>query len=118
MADPWPVTLPQALLMDGNQDGSPDGRIKSQTDQGPGKTRRRTSAAVRKFQGRMLMTEAQLLDMRTFIDITTLGGSLPFNFPDPITGATLLVQFGDTLPNWVNVSADKYDVALMFEALP
>lgn len=118
MVDVWPVSLPQAILMDGNSDSSPDGRLKSQTDQGPGKSRRRTSAAVRKFSGRMYVTTEQLGTLRTFINITTLGGSLPFTFRDPVDATPILVRFGDSLPGWVNVSGDKYDVALMFEALP
>lgn len=118
MTDVWPVTLPQGLLMDGNSDAPPDGRLKSQTDQGPGKTRRRTSAAVRKFSGRMYMTTEQIDTLETFIETTTLGGTLPFTFKDPKNAAPILVRFGDSLPNWVNVSGDLYDVALMFEGLP
>lgn len=104
--------------MEGNSDSMPDGRIKSATDTGPGKSRRRTSSAVRKFSGRMYMSTEQLQTLQDFVQITLLGGSLPMLFPDPITGLQILARFGDNLPNWINVSGDLYDVALQLEGLP
>lgn len=117
-ASQWPPELPQGILMEGNSDTLPDGRMKSPTEMGPGKVRLRTSAAIRKLSGRMYMSTDQLQILRNFVETTTLGGSLPFMFPDPLDQAFVLVQFGDSLPSWINVSGDKYDVALIIEVLP
>lgn len=118
MVDVWPVSLPQQILMEGNADGSADGRIRSQPSAGPSIVRRRFSAAVRPMSGRMYMTTAQIATLRTFVDTTTLNGSLPFNFKDPINDAVVLARFADQLPRWINVSGNKYEVMLQLEILP
>lgn len=117
MVDAWPISLPQSILLDGYQDGIPEGRIKSPTDTGPGKQRRRSSAASRNVTGRMLLTEEQLDTMRYFIEVTIVGGSLPFTFKDPVNNAPSLVRIGDNMPTWF-LNGLKYDVALQLEFLP
>lgn len=115
--DPWPATLPQVIRLEGYSDSMGDGLIRSPTDSGPGKVRRRSSAVVRPLQCRMYMTEAQLLIMRTFITTTLMGGALPFSLPDPIDGTTMWCRFRE-MPAWINVSGTKYDISLNLEILP
>jgi hypothetical protein len=66
----------------------------------------------------MLMSAAQIGFLRTFVDTTTLGGSLPFTLPDPLGGAALLVRFGEELPTWEGVTGDLFQVKLDLEVLP
>jgi len=116
-AEIWPASLPKGLLIDGAVDSVPDGRIRTQTDTGPGKSRLRNPAAVRRLTGDMILSETQLNTMRTFVTTTIMQGTLPFHFYDPINAADILVQFGSTLPTWIALSADKYKVSLNLEVL-
>lgn len=116
----WPSTLPQYLQIPSNQFQTPDGRLKSPTDTGPGKIRPRTSALGKPFSGNMLMTGAQLATLDTFVSISgdSVGGSLPFTFPAPYGGGTWLVRFAATLPTKVNMGGDTWQVSLALEQLP
>ena len=44
------------------------------------------------------MTYAQLASLETFVNTTTIGGTLAFTFPDQKGGADVLCRFGDSLP--------------------
>jgi hypothetical protein len=116
--DTWPATLPQLLLVEGYADGVADGRIISNTDAGPPKVRRRSSAMPRPVQGRMIMDTDQLADLRDFVDNTLIGGALPFNFPDPVDGSTVIVLFADSLPVWSAYGADTWNVNLSLWIMP
>lgn len=118
MVDVWPATLPQYMLVDGYAQGLGDGRLRSQTDAGPAKVRRRSSAMPKPLQGRMIMDGAQLADLQTFVDMTLMGGSLTFTFPDPVTGSSVLVRFSADLPSWQSRGADNWFVSLDLEILP
>lgn len=118
MADVWPASLPQKLLVEGYSEGLADGRLISQMDAGPAKVRRRSSAMPRPLQGSMIMTSAQLATMRTFVNTTLIGGSLPFDFPDPATGATLLVRCAGSVPALTNLGGAYWNVSLDLEILP
>jgi hypothetical protein len=115
----WPDTLPQHLLVDGNHEAMGDGRLKSQTDTGPGKMRRRSSAIARPLSGGMMMTSAQLAILESFVNDTVAGGTLPFYFPMTRGAGTWLVRFAtDGLPSWGNVGGLMWSVSLGLEILP
>lgn len=116
MADNWPVTLPRSMA--GVAVGYPDGRLKSQTDTGPGKVRRRSTAMPYSITGQMILTRTQLATLQTFISTTLAGGTLPFNFPHPNGGASTLVRFGDSLPSWQWAGSGRVTVDIVLEALP
>lgn len=118
--DTWPAspTLPQRLLAETYSEGFADGRLVSQMETGPAKVRRRSSAMPRPIKGEMIMTAAQVASLRTFFNTTLIGGSLPFNFPDPITyPTTILVRFAGGVPA-VSAFGSRYKVALDLEILP
>lgn len=118
MVDAWPATLPQCLNV-GYSEGLADGLIETPPDQGPPISRRRSSAAPRPLSGQMRMTRAQIAALRTFVDTTLLGGSLPFSFTDPTAGGTLLVKFvKGSLPNWQQIGAGVYRVNISLTVLP
>lgn len=119
MTDVWPSTLPQQLLINGASLGVGDGLLEYQPDTGPSQTRRRSSAVMRPLSGSMNLTSAQMTTFETFFYTTILGGSLPFNFPDPRTGATLLVKFTKQgLPAYTPQGGDNYLLALNMVVLP
>ena len=119
MPDAWPSTLPQALLLAGASKGVGDGLIENQPDTGPSMTRRRSTAVMRPLSGSMMLTDAQIATFETFFYTTILFGSLPFTFPDPISGATLLVKFTkQSLPAYAPQGGDNYQLSLTLMVLP
>lgn len=118
MPDTWPGTLPQKMLVDGYGDGMGDGRLVSRMDAGPPQVRRRSSAMPRPLTGRMNMTAAQIATLKTFVTTTLIGGTLSFNFPDPVGGATIEVMFAGGLPQWANLGGDNYSVSLDLMVMP
>jgi len=118
MADAWPASLPDYWQMDGYSDAMGDNRLISPMETGPAKVRPRSTAAPRPLRGRMIMDGDQLADLRDFVQATLIGGSLPFEMPDPIDGSTMLVRFAGSLPSWSPLGADNYSVTLDLEVLP
>jgi hypothetical protein len=114
----WPTSLPSIFLTDGYAQGFGDGRIRSATDTGPGKVRRRSTAMASPVVGRMLMTAAQLATLEKFVATDTLGGVLTFFFPDPVTRVNTLMRFGETLPTWTHMGGTIFAVSLTLEKLP
>lgn len=118
MADNWPDTLPQCFVV-GFSEGLADGRLAYKPDAGPAIMRRRSSAAPRSLSGQLKLTRAQIATLKTFVDDTLIGGSLPFNFKDPTSQATVLVRFPDgSLPNWQQITGGVFRVNLELEILP
>lgn len=118
MTASWPETLPQRYLVDGNQQTFADGRLRSQTDTGPGKVRQRSSAMPSPLSVSLRMNEAQLEILQGFISSDLAGGSLPFTIPAPRGDGTWLVTLGDTMPQPVNIGGDRYNVAMTFLVMP
>jgi hypothetical protein len=119
MTDAWPTTLPQALLLNGASKGIGDGLLEYQPETGPSMTRRRSSAVMRPLVGAVILTDAQIATFEAFFYTTILTGSLPFNFPDPISGATLLVKFTkQNLPAYSPLGGNNYQLSLNLMVLP
>lgn len=117
MAEVWPVSLPQRFLKANYQDSFADNLLRSNTDQGPAKVRRRSTSNARAMSGDMFLTTTQLATLETFWNTTTLGGSLALTFPDPRGGSALLVRFTGP-PKWGNIGGAHWQVSLAFEVLP
>jgi fermentation-respiration switch protein FrsA (DUF1100 family) len=95
----WPATpFPQRWGKEGFDRGSPDGRLKQQTDIGPGKSRRRYSAAVIPVSGQIDANIDTLSRFERFWKEDTKGGELPFLVPDQVLdGQALLSDDGTPL---------------------
>jgi hypothetical protein len=96
----WPATLPQYLILDGQSSGLGDGRVRSQTDSGTPKVRRRFSKVPQPLSGTMIMSYSQLQDFKDFVEEDLAGGSLPFELPSQEDMTTWVVQFADSMPSW------------------
>lgn len=119
MVDAWPAGLPQYLQQSGASLGAGDGLLESQPDIGPPITRRRTTAVVRPLRGSVLCTDAQITTFETFFYTTIMNGSLPFSFPDPRTGTTLLVKFTKgSPPSYSPQGGNNYLLSLDLLVLP
>lgn len=78
----WPATLPRTAAQEGFSYGFADGRLKTQMDAGPGKMRRRFSAAAKPVEMQLVLDETGLARLEDFWDVDTKGGSLPFWISD------------------------------------
>lgn len=112
----WPAGIPSCLIGLAAPVWA-DGRLRSQTDTGPSKMRRRSSAMAGPMTGSLVMTYYQMQLLQDFVRTTTAGGSLPFSYPSPIGGPDMLVRFGESLPAWQRYG-HKVSVEIQLEILP
>lgn len=75
----WPSTLPQYLEQDGFSIQQQDQVIRTPTDVGPVKIRRRFSAAVSKVQGQITITSEQYTILMDFLITTVMEDQLLLN---------------------------------------
>jgi hypothetical protein len=88
----WPITLQQNANYDYNETWN-DGTIRSQPDEGPVMTRRRYTK-IRKFATLSVWVDrTQYETFVTFYQVEIAGGSLPFQWIDPISQLTRNMLF-------------------------
>lgn len=83
-------------------------------DQGPAKTRRRFTAGVTAFTGRMVLTLAQTVTLDAFYSGNP---ATSFDMGHPRTGFTVSVRFAAP-PEYEHIGRDLYYATLRLEALP
>ena len=112
----WPAELPQYMLLEGQQSGLGDGRIRSQNDDGTAKVRRRFSNVPRPLSGTMLMSYDELQTFIAFVEDDLSGGTLPFELPSQVDMETWVVQFAGEMPSWTRVGPKfsvKFDLVIL-----
>jgi hypothetical protein len=111
----WPSTLPAAL--EGQyREVRQDALIRSQSDMGPAKVRRRYTATPTVVIHAMYLSDTELATLNTFYDTTITGGALSFSYPHPRTGATVTARFAE--PYEIQKLANYWSVACKLEILP
>lgn len=95
----WPTTLPQEAFV-GLTEQRQDARLRTQMDKGPPKMRRRFTAAVRRVTVPLVLSGAEKQAFDTFYITTLQEGSLPFDWRDPVTDATISFRFAESPPQW------------------
>jgi len=111
----WPDTLPKTLLMNGLSAKRNTNIVRTAMDAGPVKTRRRYTASIKVFSGKMLLDESARAELERFYMITLADGVLRFNFTDPQTLET--AEFRFTEP-YQEASADGFcEVSMSLERL-
>lgn len=119
MVDAWPNTLPQQLQLSGASLGMGDGLVEYAPQQGPSISRRGTTAVMRPLVGAMVLSNAQVDIWEAFFYTTIANGALPFTFPDPRTGAAVLVKFTkQSQPSLVPLGADNFRLSLSLMVMP
>lgn len=88
----WPVSLPQYFEV-GVQDTRQQGFIRSQTETGPYKQRKRFTATARLLSGTMLFTGTDRATFETFYKTTLSEGTDAFDFIDPADFSTISARF-------------------------
>lgn len=121
MADvSWPNNLPALVEREAYRRQWRDGRLRSPSDLGPGKVRRRFSATAQTITARVLMSRFYLERFGRFWEIDTRGGTLPFSFPHPEGSGTIRARFATEAGTPVSTSLkdDLWAVEFALEILP
>lgn len=114
----WPGSLPQDVLVDGYDETFPNGKLRTQMDQGPAKQRRRYTAAVRPLRVMIEGTRAQMAILDDFYVTTLAMGALTFTKTMPRTLATVTFRFVSQPPKPVPASGNSWAAMLDLEILP
>ena len=95
----WPASLPQEQFLDTSYKRR-DVRLRTQTDTGPGKVRRKFTAAAADVVVPLVVNGAQRQAFDDFYETTLQEGSLPFDWEDPVTDAMVVFRFKPPVPEW------------------
>ena len=117
MTAQWPLTLPASPLAESYAETAPDNIIRTATDQGPAKLRRRTTAAVRALRFACILSAAQTEILDTFYLEDLQGGSLPFLHTHPRTAAAAVMRF-KAPPEYISLNGGYFRATLDLEILP
>ncbi len=121
MANPvWPASLPQDVLVEGYEHGWGVGVIRSQTDIGPAKQRRRFTAVVQQLAVLTEVDRTQLATLQSFWRDTLGFGALPFDWVYPPTQAAVTFRFvGDQAPKDRPLPGGQlWEVSMNLEIMP
>jgi hypothetical protein len=117
----WPITLPASYLS-GISDKKGPQRIRSAVDVGPPIVRKRYTAAVRNVALPIVLTNAERAIFDAWYDTDLEGGTLPFNWTDPVSGSTVSYRFAmDDAPDWQGSQGGEFkrwNATLQVEILP
>ena len=113
----WPESLPLAPLADRYQETLADTLVRSKVDQGPDKVRRRTTAGVAEMSVSYVLDADQSAVIADFYTTTLAGGSLPFVFQHPRSGAVITVRLKRP-PQLSARNGSHYLARLELEVLP
>ena len=114
MSIQWPETLPQSFLLEGYQEQLQDTRVRTPMDSGPPQTRRRFTAALEFFNGRLLLNKTQMNTLKNFVKVSTNGGSVPFEWKHPTEGTTKEFLFSE-LPVYSPAGGDYWFASFSLE---
>lgn len=123
----WPLTLPQKPLISGYSETMPSNLLRSETDMGPAKVRRRGGAKPVVAQASYIMSSEQVELLDTFVYETIGGGAVCFDWPRPkfktgdgVYVRARLVPSSDGLYTRTSVddTTDFWNVTLSLELFP
>lgn len=119
MANPtWPSTLPPPLADSTASYQAVSNVVRSNTEAGVAKVRRRFTAVATPFNCTLKLTQAQYDTLITFYEVT-LADALPFDWTDFRTGAAATYRFIQRPQgSYQKGSLNRWLVALQLEKLP
>jgi hypothetical protein len=113
----WPSGNQYVPLISSLSETPPDNVLRSSTDKGPDKVRRRTTANVRPLSFRLILKKPDLATFDTFYDTTLLSGSIEFDYTHPRTKAACKAMFAQP-PSYSERGGVVYEVAVSLEIQP
>lgn len=113
----WPATLPQAPLIEGFTETAPITALRTEMDQGPAKTRQKTTAGVARMTLSFILSRSQTQTLDVFFKEGTKGGTISFVFLHPRTSASLSCRFVQP-PRYQSLNGESFKAAIELEVLP
>jgi hypothetical protein len=114
----WISTLPQSLSGSGNYQEAPEKTvIRTATDSGITRSRRRQTRAESQISGTMDLTSAQVIDFIDYYDDVLAGGSLTFQGALGRQGVTQTYLFAEE-PTVSHLGGDVYTLSLKLIVKP
>lgn len=113
----WSITLPDYLETAGFEQKGANTVIATQMECGAPKRRRRYTAAIKPVKGGLILTATQLATLDSFYENSTAGGSLPFQWKNPITRATCMMMFTEP-PSYTHLGGETWHASLSMEIRP
>lgn len=115
----WPAGISFIAQPSSYRESGPKGNvIRTDMENGPAKSRRRFTAAVRHISGNTdILTDAQVATFDTWFTDTIDDGALAFTATNPRTGATETYRFLKEY-DVLHIDDDKNRLALTLEKLP
>lgn len=116
MPVPWPPNVPDEFQRQGFSESFSDNVLRSGTDSGPPKRRRRSTQPERLLNGTIRMNGSELSEFKAWYLSQIASGARAFEFPDPThaSRATVTVAFTSP-PSWGNIGGDEYEVELAIQ---
>ena len=114
----WPINLPQRIARDGFREVPKSQVIRSETDSGAPKQRRRFSATITTFSVVINLTDTEVTTFETFFETQLLGGSMSFDWVHPRTQNPAVVRIVGGAYTLVNLGGTLYQVSFSMEVLP
>ncbi len=112
----WPTGLPKARV-GSIKDGYTPSYVSDEAQVGAPRRRKRYTRTLKKFSFKIRMTNAEAATLRTFIETTTSGGVLEFNWTHDVTGTTYEVRFPDNLPQLTEFTKGVWDSTIEIEEI-
>lgn len=112
----WPDSLPQAPLINHYQETLAETTIRTKMDQGPAKTRQRTTAGPTDIVVSYLFSRAQAQVLDDFFMTALGGGSMGFTYPHPRREVPVTARFRKP-PQLAARNGQYYTVRLELEIL-
>lgn len=113
----WPSTIPQTFDQNSFSYEPEDNLVRTSMETGPEKTRVRFTAVRTFVSGTMTMSRAEYITLMNFHDSTTVFGTDPFTFEDPVTETNGDFKFRQP-PTIAGVNADELTVSIALEKQP
>lgn len=115
----WPAGLQQKLNSDSFQETLGETLIRSSTDVGPAKFRRRLTRGTKGWTVSILGDTTAYTELVTFFNTTVAGGATRFEFDHPISGVTELVRFAEPpVIKTLGSGGVKFSFSMKWEVLP
>lgn len=113
----WPDALPAAPLLESFSETPADTAIRTDMEQGPAKTRRRTTAGVAMLTCVYLLSKSQTAALDAFFAEACAGGALGFVMTHPRTGLSVSCRFTQP-PQYIPTNGAYFKAQLKLEVLP
>ena len=118
----WPTTLPQSPVLDGYKESMPSNLIRSNTDTGPAKVRRRGNAKPISVNATYILNTEEVKILDRFVDETLGGAAMCFDWPRPkynyVRARLVASDSGIYTKTLVSNTNDFWSVTLNLEIFP